>query len=81
MTNQQQLLGDASLSRYEYDDEIVLAADLGVVGNASVDVVGGTAIVVVDGEQYDFEVPADDARAFIHNGVLSIEMTTEVSQE
>lgn len=81
MTNQQQLLGDASLSRHEYDDEIVLAADLGVVGNASVDVVGGTAIVVVDGEQYDFEVPADDARAFIHNGVLSIEMTTEVSQE
>jgi len=81
MTNQQQLVGDAPLRRYEYDDEVVLAADLGVVDNASVDIVDGTAIVVVDNQQYDFEVPGPDARAFIHNGVLSIEMTTEVSQE
>jgi len=81
MTNEQQLFGDAPMSRFEYDDAVVLAADLGVVGDASVDIVGGTAIVVVDGEQYDVEVPAGDARAFIRNGVLTIEMTSEVSQE
>ena len=81
MTDQQQLVGDAPLRQYEYDDAVVLAADLGVVGDATVDVVDGTAIVLVDDEQYDFEVPGEDARAFIRNGVLTIEMTTEVSQE
>jgi hypothetical protein len=81
MTDQQRLVGDAPLRQYEYDDAVVLAADLGVVGDATVDVVDGTAIVVVGDEQYDFEVPAGDARAFIRNGVLTIEMTSEVSQE
>lgn len=81
MTEQQQLVGDAPLRRYDYDDEVVLAADLGTVGEATVEVVDGTAIVVVDDEQHDFEVPADDARAFIRNGVLTVEMTIEVFQE
>jgi len=81
MTDQQQLVGDAPLRQYEYDDAVVLAADLGVVGDATVDVVDGTAIVVVGDEQYDFDVPAGEPRAFIRNGVLTIEMTSEVSQE
>lgn len=82
MTNQQQLVGDAPLRRYDYDDgSVVFAADVGVADDASVDVVDGTAIVVVGGEQYDFEVPDGEARAFIRNGVLTIEMTSEVPQE
>jgi len=78
MTDQQQLVGDAPLRRYEYDDAVVLAADIGITGDATVDVVDDTAIVVVGDEQYDFDLPSGDARAFIRNGVLTVEMS-EVS--
>ena len=64
---------DVDVSRFEYDDSVVLAADFGYVGSSSVDVVGDTVIVVVDGEQYDIELEGD-ARAFMKNGVLTIEV-------
>ena len=73
MTGTQQLADDADLRRYEYDDELVLAADLGLGRDASVDVLDDAVIVVVDDEQYDLEL-AGDARAFIRNGVLTIEV-------
>lgn len=69
---------DAFARRYEYGDETVIAVDLGVSGDASVDVVDGTAIVVIEtseGErQEEFELPDEEARAFIRNGVLTIEV-------
>ncbi|MFB6189051.1 MAG: hypothetical protein ABEI57_04135 [Halapricum sp.] len=74
MTETQQLGGDVPVSRYEYEDSIVLAADLGVT-EASVDVVGDTVIVVDGADQYDLTVPeGEDARAFIKNGVLTVEV-------
>ena len=73
MTGTQQLADDVGLRRYEYDDELVLAADLGPGRDASVDVLDDAVIVVVDDEQYDLEL-AGDARAFIPNGVLTIEV-------
>ena len=63
--------------RYEYDDETVIAVDLGPAGvDGSVDVVGDTVIVVTGNEQRELEMPAgaEDARAFMKNGVLTIEM-------
>ena len=74
-----QLTGEegALVRHYDYDDEGVLVVDLGTsVTDASVDVVGDTAMVVVDGVQHDFEIPAaaDDAHTFIKNGVLTIEL-------
>lgn len=65
--------------RYEYDDDSVIAIDLGgEAGEASVDVVDGTAIVVIEtaeGErQEEFDLPSEEARAFIRNGVLTIEV-------
>ena len=61
--------------RYRYDDRTVVAVDFGPTADASVDVVDDTAIVVVDGEQYEFDLPegADDAHTFIKTGVLTIE--------
>jgi hypothetical protein len=48
--------------------------DLGAdATDASVDVVGDTAIVVTD-EQYELDLPTEGAQAFIHNGVLTITM-------
>lgn len=63
---------DGPVRRYEYDDEVVLVADFGPV-EGNVDVVDGTAIVVVDDEQFEFEVPAGVDRAVINNGIVSIE--------
>lgn len=78
MKGNQQLSDDAPVRRFEYEDGTnVLAADLGVVGDASVDVVDGTAIVVTGTDQYDLSVPAGDAQAFIKNGVLTIEVTSD----
>mgnify|MGYP000235145312 CR=1 FL=1 len=69
---------DVFTRRYEYEDAEVLAADLGVAGDASVDVLGDTAIVVFDGEgetqQIEFQLPEGGAEAFITNGVLTIEV-------
>ena len=73
MTTTKQLGDDASLRRYEYDDGVTLAADIGPERDADVEVLGDTVIVVVDDEQYDLSVDGD-ARAFIKNGVLTIEV-------
>ncbi len=62
---------------YEYDDETVVAVDFGATEtDTAVDLLDDTVIVVVDGEQYEFELPvdADDAHTFMKNGVLTIEM-------
>ena len=64
---------DIDVSRFEYDDSVVLAADFGYVESSSVDVVGNTVIVVVDDDQFDIELD-DTARAFMNNGVLTIEV-------
>ena len=73
MNAKKQLDNDVSLSRYEYEDGVTLAADIGPARDADVDVLDDTVIVVVDGEQYDLSVDGD-AEAFIKNGVLTIEV-------
>jgi HSP20 family molecular chaperone IbpA len=70
---------DPLVSRYEYDDSAVVVADLGVPeGETSVDVVDDTAIVVVEtpegSVEREFDVPAGAARAYINNGVVTVEV-------
>jgi hypothetical protein len=60
--------------RYEYDDDTVIAADLGPEREATVEVVDGTLIVVTDDDQFDVDLPSRDAQAFMRNGVLTIEV-------
>ncbi|MFB6179159.1 MAG: hypothetical protein ABEI77_05485 [Halorientalis sp.] len=79
MTTREQFVAEEGpVSRLEYDDgSTVLAADVGVGREASIDIVGDTAIVVIGDEQYEFEVPDGDdesAQAFMKNGVLTIEV-------
>jgi hypothetical protein len=64
---------DGMARTYEYDDETVLVADFGAA-DGHVDVVDGTAIVVVDGEQHEFEVPEGSSRAIMNNGIVTIEV-------
>ena len=65
------------LRRYEYDDSWVVAADLNVRdGDVDVDIVGETAILVIDhGDRVtetEFELPGEDAAVSLNNGVLTI---------
>jgi HSP20 family molecular chaperone IbpA len=68
---------DRFLRRYEYDDSWVIAADVGVSDDdVDVDVVGTTAIVVVDAgdrvSETEFELPGTDADVAVQNGILTI---------
>lgn len=68
----------ALLRRYEYDDKWIVAADLEVDdADVSVDTVGGTAIVVVEGPdgpvESEFDLPGTAADAAVNNGVLTVE--------
>jgi len=75
MSLQQQFAAEGvEWRRHEYDGRVEFVADFGPHGQSSADVVGDTVIVVADGEQYEFEIAAD-ARAFMTNGVLTIEVS------
>ncbi|GAB3027140.1 DUF7127 family protein [Natronobiforma cellulositropha] len=66
--------------QYTYGDERVLAIDFGASGQeASVDVADGTVIVVLEDDQYEFDLPdeTDEAHTFMKNGVLSIELEAQ----
>ena len=68
---------DRFVRRYEYDDHAVLAVDFGVDDAAvDVDVVGSTAIVVIDHgdrlSEAEFELPGSDPDVTTTNGILTI---------
>lgn len=82
MSSIQQLTDDVPVRRFERDDgTFVLATDFGVATDATVDVVDETAIVVVGSEQYDIDLPAGDAHTFMKNGVLTVEVTNDSTEE
>ncbi|GAB3678573.1 hypothetical protein GCM10028856_39140 [Halopiger thermotolerans] len=57
----------------EYDDTSVIAVDFGSeAGDVSIDIVGDTAIIVTDGEQFEFELPPEASDVSANNGVLTI---------
>ena len=64
---------DSLLRRVDSEDGVEFVADLGPGhSDATVDVVDGTAIVMLGEEQYDLDLPEGDLEAFIRNGVLTI---------
>lgn len=81
MTHIEQLIRDETVlgRQYEYEDSTTYAFDLGAGASAAVDVIGETIVLVVDGDQQEFDLPVDetDPQAFIHNGVLTIEVETD----
>lgn len=77
--NQQLFAGENErfLRRYEYDDSWVIAGDFGLDdGDVTVDIVDGTAIVVIETDddvvETEFDLPGDDATVEYHNGVLTV---------
>lgn len=63
---------DVTVSRREYPDETVVAVDFGPGVEATVDVVGGTAIVVAGDRQFEFEVPEGATDVSTNRGMLFI---------
>ncbi|WP_049924230.1 DUF7127 family protein [Halopiger djelfimassiliensis] len=65
---------DAVVRTFEYDDGSVIAVDFGnSAADIEMDVVGSTAIIVADGEQFEFELPPEASDVIARNGVLTIE--------
>ncbi|MFD1641550.1 DUF7127 family protein [Halohasta litorea] len=68
---------DRFVRRYEYDDHSLLAVDLPVGDEqVDVDVVGSTAILVIDHgdrlSEMEFELPGTDPEVTTNNGVLTV---------
>lgn len=65
------------IRRVETGDHDRVVIDLGAgADGVSTDVVDDTVIVVgSDDEQYEFDLPSAEARTFIKNGVLTIEVS------
>jgi hypothetical protein len=69
---------DRSVRSVRRDGGQTVVADFGPDAlAASVDVVGDTAIVVQDEEQTDVDLPTSAERAFMQNGVLTIELEAD----
>lgn len=65
---------DRPVRTVETPEITALVADLGRGIDSAVDVVGDVAIVVADDDQLEIDLPATPTRAFIKNGVLTIEL-------
>jgi len=67
---------DVTIDRREYDDETVVVIDFGAGAEASLDVVGETAIVVAGHHQFEFEIPPDASDVTVNDGMLLIREAT-----
>ncbi|RBI58978.1 hypothetical protein DMJ13_24520 [halophilic archaeon] len=57
----------------DYEEGGVIAVDFGpAAGEPAVDVVGETAIVVLDDDQFEFEIPSTASVVDVNNGVLTL---------
>lgn len=79
-----QFIGDGDeriARRYRYDDKSVIVVDLGVADDATtVEVLDDVVLIVYENEgesaQAEIQLPEEgDAKAFINNGVVTIEVS------
>lgn len=63
---------DITITQREYDGETEIIVDFGPGVDASVDVVGDTAIVVAGDRQYEFELPEGADEVTTNDGILFI---------
>lgn len=64
---------NVKITEREYDEGSEIVVDFGPVAEKpSVDVVEDTAIVVFDGDQFEFDIPADASEVTVNDGILTI---------
>lgn len=64
----------APVRRYDYDDRTLIAVDFGPAVDPVVDVVDGTAILILDGRQREIDLPTGEVEVFNRNGVVTLEV-------
>lgn len=65
---------DVVATRRDTDDGYVFVVDLGAFDDVTVDTVDGTAIIIADAEQYEFELPDGDVTTQANNGIVTMEV-------
>ena len=63
---------DVTIARREYEDGTELVVDFGPGVDATLDVVGDTAIVVAGDRQFEFDVPDEATDITTNDGILII---------
>ena len=73
---------DVTITTRSYDEEQIIAVDFGPTGGEpSLDIIDGTAIIVVeskdpsrsdDADQFEFDIPADANEVTVNDGILTI---------
>jgi hypothetical protein len=64
---------DAIVREYDYGDERIIVVDLGArSGETAVDRVDDSVIAIADGQQYEFDFPAESSELTANNGILTI---------
>lgn len=63
------------LSRqYDYEDRSIITIDFGPGTEPHVDIVEGTAIIVANDHQHEFDLPDTAVEAFNRNGIVTFEL-------
>lgn len=70
---------DVSITHREYEDENVVVVDFGPGVDATLDIVGETAIVVAGDQQFEFEVPEEATEVATNDGMLIIRSQSRAS--
>lgn len=63
---------DIKITRRDYENESVIVVDFGSRVEATLDIVGDTAIVVAGDQQFEFDVPAEAKEITTNDGMLII---------
>ncbi|RBI58459.1 hypothetical protein DMJ13_26945 [halophilic archaeon] len=63
---------DITITRREYEEESVITVDFGPDVEASLDIVGETAIVVAGDRQFEFDRPTEATDITTNDGMLII---------
>lgn len=63
---------DIVITHREYEDEDIVTIDFGADVEASLDIVGETAIVVAGDRQFEFEIPDEVTEITTNDGMLTL---------
>lgn len=67
-------LTEIPVQRFDYDEHSVITVDFGPGVDPIVDVVDGTAILIVEDTQNELDLPEGEVEVFNQNGVITFEI-------
>lgn len=67
-------LNEVPVRRFDYEDHSVITVDFGPGVDPIVDVVDGTAMLIVEDTQNELDLPEGEVEVFNQNGVITFEI-------